>query len=449
MDDNSTSVSEMTKQVEQTPTEWTWVEPSVWTDRMLKALEQGVKGGSWFSLIDKVYRLDTLKQAFRKVRANDGAPGVDQVSIADYERHLESNLRRLSDKLREGTYTPQPVRRTWIPKPGRAEQRPLGIPTVEDRVVQMALKMVMEPIYEKGFSRRSYGFRPQRGTKDALRQVDDLLDEGYRWVVDADLKGYFDTIDHQILMEEVEKRVTDGKVLELIEAFLTCEVSDGDQTHQPQEGTPQGGVISPLLANIFLDPLDHMMEQEGFEMVRYADDFVILCRTEQRAEQALRIVGRWTKQVGLKLHPDKTKLVDESTGSFDFLGYRFKQGNKYPSKKAKRKFLSTIKEKTPRTSGDSLEVIIEDLNRTIRGWYEYFKHSFHNVFDSLDGKVRKRLRGILRKRNNLSGPANTTTDNKRWPKTYFASAGLFSMARARKMELESLRKATRRPESRI
>lgn len=442
MDDSSASVSETTKQAEETPTEWTWVEPSVWTDRMLEALEKGVKGGKWFSLIDKVYRPSTLKAAWERVKANDGAPGIDEITIADYQRHIDSNLKRLSDKLKEGSYRPRAVRRTWIPKPGRAEKRPLGIPTVEDRVVQMALKMALEPIYEKDFASRSYGFRPRRGAKDALRQVDDLLDEGYRWAVDADLKGYFDTIDHQILMEEVEKRVTDGKVLELIEAFLRCEVVDGDESHKPEKGTPQGGVISPLLANIFLNPLDHMMEEQGFEMVRYADDFVVLCRTEQQAEQALRTVRRWTEQVGLTLHSEKTKLVDESTGSFDFLGYRFKQGNKYPSKKAKRKFLSKIKEKTPRHHGHSLMAIIEDLNRTIRGWYEYFKHSYHNVFDSLDGKVRKRLRAILRTRKKISGPV-TAKDNSRWPNAYFLDAGLFCMAEARRRELESLRKETR------
>ena len=442
MDDNSASVSETTKQAEQTPTEWTWVEPSVWTDRMLETLERGVKGGKWYSLIDKVYRLTTLDTAFGQVKANDGAPGVDEVSIDDYERHLDSNLRRLSKKLKDGSYRPDAVRRTWIPKPGRVEKRPLGIPTVEDRIVQTALKMVLEPIYEKGFSRRSYGFRPRRGAKDALRRVDGLLEEGYRWIVDADLKSYFDTIDHQLLMGEVEKRVTDGKVLELIESFLTCEIVDEDKSYRPQEGTPQGGVISPLLANIFLDPLDQMMEQQGFEMVRYADDFVVLCRTEQQADKALERVRRWTEKVGLKLHPDKTKLVDESTESFDFLGYRFKQGNKYPSEKAKRKFLNQIREKTPRNHGRSLAAVIDDLNRTIRGWYEYFKHCYYNVFESLDGKVRRRLRAILRKRQKISGPT-TTADNSRWPNAYFADAGLFMMARARRMELESLRKANR------
>lgn len=339
VEDKSTAVSCGTKQVEEAPTDWTWVEPTIWTDRMLQALQRGVKGGKWFSLIDKVYREATLIKAWDEVKANDGAAGIDETSIAEYERHIESNLKRLSNKLKEGTYEPRPVRRTWIPKPGRAEKRPLGIPTVEDRIVQTALKMVLEPIYERTFAARSFGFRPERGAKDALRCVDRLLNGGHRWVVDADLKSYFDTIDHDVLMERVSEEVSDGRVLELIGAFLGCEVVDADESYQPDQGTPQGGVISPLLANIFLNPLDHMMEEQGFEMVRYADDFVILCRTKEQAEKALEVVSQWTDKVGLRLHPDKTKVVEESEGSFDFLGYCFKQGNKYPSEKAKRRFL--------------------------------------------------------------------------------------------------------------
>ncbi|WP_222615285.1 group II intron reverse transcriptase/maturase [Persicimonas caeni] len=315
------------------------MEPAIWTDRMLEALERGVKGGKWFSLIDKVYREATLIRAWDAVKANDGAAGVDEMTIADYERHIESNLKRLSRVLKEGSYVPRAVRRTWIPKPGRAEKRPLGIPTVEDRIVQTALKMVLEPIYERDFVRHSYGFRPQRGAKDALRRVDGLLKQGYRWVVDADLKGYFDTIDHDLLMARVEEKVSDGRILELINAFLTCEVVDQGESQKPHRGTPQGGVISPLLANIFLDPLDHLMEEQGFEMVRYADDFVILCRDKEQADKALDVVRKWVQANELTLHPEKTQLVDESEGSFDFLGYAFKRGNKYPSKKAKRRFL--------------------------------------------------------------------------------------------------------------
>ncbi len=443
MEDKSAAVSKQAKQAEETRARWSWVEPSIWTDRMLEALEKGVRGGKWFSLIDKVYRLKTLRRAWEQVRTNDGAPGIDKVTIAEYERHAETNLKRLSRKLKEGTYEPRAVRRAWIPKPGRAEERPLGIPTVEDRIVQTALKMVLEPIYEKGFSPRSYGFRPQRGAKDALRQVHHLLKKGYRWVVDADLKGYFDTINHEQLMAEVEKHVSDGKVLDLITAFLKCEIDDDGDTYKPTQGTPQGGVVSPLLANIYLDPLDQIMEEAGFEMVRYADDFVVLCRTEEEADAALERVRTWTEKVGLTLHPEKTKIVDESNGSFDFLGYCFKHGIKLPSEKAERNFLSKIKEKTPRSSGYSLQTIIEELNQIIIGWYEYFKHSVSNVFRKLDGKIRRRLRGILHKRQKISGWAYTKGNRRKWPNAYFAAAGLYSMAEARRRELESLRKGKR------
>lgn len=315
------------------------MEPGIWTDRMLEALDRGVKGGKWFSLIDKVWREATLIKAWDTVKANDGAPGIDEITIADYERHIESNLKRLSGKLREGTYEPRAVRRTWIDKPGRTEKRPLGIPTVEDRVVQTALKLVLEPIFEREFHRESYGFRPRRGAKDALRRADELLKQEHRWVMDADLKSYFDTIDHGLLMERVEEKVSDGRILELIAAFLRADVVDEGESTSPERGTPQGGVISPLLANIFLNPLDHLMAESGFKMVRYADDFVVMCRSEDEARAALETVQCWVDAHGLKLHPEKTVIVDEADGSFDFLGYCFKRGNKYPSKKAQRGFL--------------------------------------------------------------------------------------------------------------
>jgi len=339
MEDQSTTVTARTKQVEEAPTNWTWVEPTIWTDRMLEALQRGVKGGKWFSLIDKVWREATLIKAWEAVKANDGAPGIDEITIAEYERHIEPNLKRLSNKLKEGTYVPRAVRRTWIDKPGRAERRPLGIPTVEDRIVQTALKLVLEPIFEREFFRHSYGFRPQRGAKDALRRVDGLLKDDHRWVVDADLKSYFDTIDHDLLMEMVEEHISDGRILDLIKAFLQADVIDKGKSTSPERGTPQGGVISPLLANIFLNPLDHLMAVKGFEMVRYADDFVVLCQSEEEAKAALETVQGWVDAHRLKLHPEKTKIVEESKGSFDFLGYCFKRGMKFPSKKAKRRFL--------------------------------------------------------------------------------------------------------------
>jgi len=241
---------------------------------MLTALEQGVKGGRWFSLMDKVYAERNLRSAFAKVRANSGGPGVDHQTIEMFQAHLEENLQRLSRQLREGTYGPQAIRRAWIPKSGSKEPRPLGIPTVRDRVAQAALREVLEPIFERDFAEHSYGFRPNRGCKAALRRVDALLKAGRTWVVDADLRRYFDTLPHGPLMGRVRAKVADGRVLALIEAYLRQEVLETTGAWTAQRGSPQGAVISPLLSNIYLDPLDHAMAEAGIEMVRYADDCV-------------------------------------------------------------------------------------------------------------------------------------------------------------------------------
>src|SRR5436190_9016400 len=251
---------------------WAWTEPTVWTDRMLTALEQGVQGGKWFRLMDKVYAAANLAAAYREVAANGGAAGVDHVTIAAFGRNLEQQVQRLAQALRAGTYRPQAVRRVWIPKPGRGGKRPLGIPTVRDRVVQAALRHVLEPIFERGFAEQSYGFRPKRGCKEALGRVDQLLKAGYTWVVDADLKSYFDTIPHDQLLEQVREKVSDGRVLELLKAYLTQKVMETTKSWTPEGGTPQGAVISPLLANLYLNPLDQQMAQQRSEMVRYADD---------------------------------------------------------------------------------------------------------------------------------------------------------------------------------
>src|SRR5271165_6967852 len=333
---------------------WGWVESTVWTERMLTALEQGVKGDKWFSLIDKVHPERTLRAAFSQVAANKGAAGVDHVTVKMFDEHLEANLKNLSEDLQSGLYRPQQIRRHYIPKPGSKEKRPLGIPTVRDRVVQTALQMVLEPIFEHDFAEHSYGFRPGRGCKDALRRVDQLLKEGYTYIVDADLKSYFDTIPHDRLLALVAQKVSDGRVLSLIESFLKQGVLDGLREWTPEEGSPQGGCISPLLSNIYLNPLDHLMAQQGFEMVRYADDFVILCRSPEEAANALALVQQWTAEAGLKLHPEKTKIVDTQTDAFDFLGYRFKRGRRYPRSKSLRKFKDEIRAKTKRTSGESL-----------------------------------------------------------------------------------------------
>jgi RNA-directed DNA polymerase len=429
MEDHSASVPQRATQVEEVRARWAWAEPSVWTDRMLTALEQGVKGGVWFSLIDKVYAPANLFASYVKVASNGGAAGVDHVTVEEFTRSLTRNSEKLTTQLREGTYRPQAVKRVNIPKPGTRETRPLGIPTVRDRVVQGALRHVLEPIFERQFHEHSYGFRPDRGCKDALRRVDRLLKQGYHCVVDVDLKSYFDTIPHDQLLAEVGKYVADRRVLELIEAFLKADILDGLQSWTPESGAPQGAVLSPLLSNLYLNELDHLMAQAGFEMTRYADDLVIQCRTPEEAERALALVQTWTAERGLTLHPTKTKIVDAQTDGFDFLGYRFVKHRRFPRTKSLAKFKEAIRGKTRRIDGRSLNMIIADVNRTLVGWFEYFKHSYRTVFPSLDGWIRMRLRTILRKRRGIRGRAKGG-DNVRYQNKFFAEQGLFSLETA-------------------
>jgi len=407
---------------------------------MLTALEEGVKGGKWFRLIDKVYALPNLRKAFARVQANSNAAGVDHVTVEEFERHLEANLEKLAQSLRDGTYRPQAIRRAWIPKLGSTEMRPLGIPTVRDRVVQAALRAVLEPIFERDFAAQSYGFRPKRGCKDALRRVNTLLEQGYDWVVDADLKSYFDTIPHSTLMDRVGEKVADGKVLRLLEAFLHARVMETAKGWTPEGGTPQGAVVSPLLSNIYLDSLDHLMAEKGIEMVRYADDFVVLCRSQVAAQEALAVVRDWTLTVGLTLHPVKTRIVDATQdGGFDFLGYHFERGSRWPRQKSLDKFKDTVRAKTRRHNGQSLQAVTTDLNRTLRGWFEYFKHSPRSTFTALDQWVRMRLRSLLRFRQGRKGRGRGA-DHQRWPNAFFAKQGLFSLAEARALACQSSRR---------
>ena len=409
---------------------WAWVDAAIWTERMLTALESGVQGSKWYSLMDKVGSRKTLERAFVQVKANRGAAGIDHVTIEEFEQHLEENLEKLVKELREGSYRPQGIRRAWINKLGSKEKRPLGIPTVRDRVVQTVLVNVLEPIFERDFAEHSYGFRPKRGCKDALRRVDDLLQQGYQWVVDADLKSYFDTIPHPELMERVASKIADGAVLDLIEAFLQAKVMETAKGWIPEQGTPQGAVLSPMLSNLYLDPLDQEMAAAGYAMVRYADDFVILSRSQAEAGQALQQVQNWTAQAGLGLHPDKTRIVDATQpGGFDFLGYHFEQGRKRPRAKSLKKFKDTLRAKTGRNHGHSLAHIITEVNQTTRGWFEYFKHSHRFTFSSLDGWIRMRLRSLLRRRQGRKGRGRGL-DHNRWPNAFFAEQGLFSLAEA-------------------
>jgi len=413
----------------------------VWTDRMLEALRKGgPDGGRWYWLHDKVFNARTLRVAYARVAANGGAPGVDGVTVEEFGDRLEEEIARLLAAWKADTFRPQAIRRKWIPKPGSDEQRPLGIPTVRDRVVQTALRLVLEPIFEMDFHASSHGFRPGRKAQDALTAVVTGLKDGQVWVVDADLKKCFDTIPHGPLLKAVHRRVTDRRILGLIAQFLQAGIMEEGVITEPDGGTPQGGAISPLLANIYLNDLDHLMAGQGRTMVRYADDFVILCRSAGDAQAALAEVERWTAQAGLQLHPTKTKVVDlGQPGNFiDFLGFRLqrhidKTGHSHilrlvrPSSLAR--ITETIRVLTKRTNGTSLPEIIGGLNQVLRGWVGYFRSAHQSIHHRLDQSTRRRLRAILAKRRGVPNWGGGRGHN-RWPNAYFAKLGLVSLKEA-------------------
>ena len=398
---------------------------------MLATLERGIKGDKWYSLIDKVWKMENLQSAVANVARNKSKQKPDGQRGRRYAEQKDWRLPTLQSKLRNGDYQPQPVRRVWIPKLGSRELRPLGIPPVENRVVEMAVRQVIEPIFEQTFAEQSYGFRPRRGAKDALRRVQQLLNAGLIWIVDADVKGYYDNIPQDKLLAAVAEHISDGAVLELLRRFLEQGVMESGKGWQPTEtGTPQGAVISPLLANIYLNPLDHLMAKQGWEMVRYADDFIILCESAEQAQAALTTVRQWMEQAGLSLHPTKTRIVNASEpGGFDFLGYHFERGHRWPRKKSLDKLKDALRAKTERKRPDSVEDIIDDVNRSLRGWMKYFQHSHWTTFKPLDQWTRQRLRSILRKRHKLNGRARGR-DHQRWPNDFFAIRGLISLALA-------------------
>jgi RNA-directed DNA polymerase len=412
--------------VRQPPSIEEWANRAVWNDRMLAALHEGVRGGKWHTLNDKVYGSLNLYVASQSVLGNEGAAGVDHQTVEQFQERRLEELKRLEEELRTGKYQPRAVKRVWIPKPGSTERRPLGIPSVRDRVVQTALLHVLEPIYDSTFAENSYGFRHGRGCQHALERVEALLNEGYVHVVDADLKSYFDTIPKDRLMNRMRERVSDGRVLRLVEQFLEQGVMDGLREWTPERGTPQGAVISPLLANVYLNPLDHLLAEAGIAMIRYADDFVILCRSREDAVGALEKVKQWVEENGLQLHPTKTKIVDARTEGFDFLGYTFRGRLRLPRKKSLAKMKETIRSKTRRTNGNSLTWIIGTLNATLQGWFGFFRHCHWNVFTDMDSWIRGRLRSVLRKRASRRGRGRGA-DHQRWPNKYFADQGLYSL----------------------
>jgi len=418
---------------------WDWAEATIWTDNMLTALENGVKGNKWFSLIDKVHKPNTLLVAWTKVQANKGAAGIDRVTIERFTEHSRKYLEELENDIKLGKYVPKAVKRVYIPK-GQGKMRPLGIPCVIDRIAQQAVKLVIEPVFEKEFLDTSFGFRPKRGAKDALREVDRLIKEGYTYVVDADLESYFDTISHPKLMDKLRRYISDGKILELIELWLKQSIMEECREWNPTQGTPQGGVLSPLLANLYLHDLDTVITEAGGKMIRYADDFVILNKSQKEAENMLNKVREWVTTNELKLHPEKTHVGNcliKGQG-FEFLGYRFESGDRTVRNKSCQKFRDKVKTMTARSCGKSISQVIRNLNPMIRGWYEYFKHVNHKYgLETQDSFVRRRLRAILMRQEKKPGFGKTIRAHMKWPNKYFAKLGLFVMENNRRLEIAS------------
>lgn len=412
--------------------QWVWVETSIWTDNMLTALVNGVKGNKWFSLIDKVFRPKTLNAAWKQVKSNKGSAGIDKMSIEIFSAKHDVYLQELHDELKSGLFEPQAVRRVYIPK-ADGGKRPLGIPCVKDRIVQTAMKMVMEPIFETDFCNCSYGFRPQRSAKDALREVDRLLQEGYKYIVDADISKYFDTICHTRLLIKIKDKISDNRMIALIEKYLKQNIIEGLKEWESEKGSPQGAVLSPLLANIYLHDFDCIMVEQGIQLVRYADDWVILAQSQEDAHKALVIAKAWMEENQLTLHPDKTQIccLNNEGESFQFLGYVFinykGKLKRWVRNSSLKKLRDKIREKTKRMCGKSIKDVIKSLNPTLKGWFNYFKHADKWTFVSIDGFIRRRLRSILRSQEKRPGFGISPEDSQRWPNIFFANLELFTM----------------------
>lgn len=418
-------------------------EPSVWTERMLTTLVKGVKRGKWYSLMDKVLSVRNIEVSTDAVLKNGGCCGIDGITVERYSANRTHFTEVLLSELQNNDYKPKAIKRVFIPKAGSKEKRPLGIPVLKDRVVQKALLNVLEPIFENEFSENSYGFRPKRCCKDALREVDRLLKQGYTTVIDADIKGYFDNISHEIMLELIKEKISDNRVLKLVKQFLKQDIMYEMKEWTPESGAPQGGIISPLLSNIYLDELDKVMKNNDIRMIRYADDFVILCKSESEACEALEIVKCWMKERKLSLNESKSRIVNMNSVReyFDFLGYRFQNSKnriiRIASPKSVRKFRDSIRPYVRKCNGHSIKYIIDKIKPIQKGWFEYYMHCRKYGLISLDGWVRMRLRTILRKRQNRKGRARGT-DNVKWPNKYFEDMGFFSLENALLSKCQSL-----------
>lgn len=363
------------------------------------------------SLIDKVYKRKNLQLAWKQVKANGGAGGIDGQTLEEFEAHSEEYLDRLHRELKEETYRPEPVRQVAIPKAGKpGEFRTLGIPTIYDRICQQALLNRLESIFEPVFDDANFGYRPGRSTKDALRKVWKELQHGYEWIVDADLRDFFGSVDHEKLLTLVAQQVADGRVLQLIAAMLKAGSYGKGRLFPTERGTPQGGVVSPMLSNILLTPFDREMRRKGYRLTRYADDWVVACRSAAEARAALDTATRILKELGVQLNPQKTRIVHVRHG-FEFLGFKIKRGRElqlpsskirsgarsgalyaYPREKSIRRFMDQVRQRTKRRVPLNTEQLIAELNPLLRGWGAYYKHAHvRKLFNRLDRWIVRRI----------------------------------------------------------
>ena len=404
-----------------------------WTPVMVDAIPKlESEGRKWFQLHDKVADAKTLEMAWKRIdkrttgSARERGAGPDGATVGSFALNSGTELSRLSEELKKGAYKPAPARRHYIPKPGKSGKRPLGLPNIADKVVQEAMRGIIEPIWELRFSNTSHGFRPGRSTDSACLMMEEAILSGRTWIVDADIKGCFDNIPHETIINLVAERVSDGKILKLLRDMLEAGVMEEMKVRHSAAGTPQGGIISPLLCNIVLHEFDAAMRAAQISSVRYADDFALLCRSREEAEQALKTATEALGKLGLQINEEKTRIVHIDEG-FDFLGWRYKGRMRWPRQSSVNSLKSKIRMKTKRVRPGSISTIAGELEPLQRGWFNYFRNgNSAAIFKEIDGWLRRRLRTIIHVRARGKTGISSLLDNMRSTIQFFNDSGLFN-----------------------